>query len=184
MEEYLDIFDENNNYTGAKEERKKVHELGLWHREVQIWVVNENNEFLIQKRSPNKKIGANKWSLTAGHVPSGEEMIEGALRECEEELGFKDLKTQDFYLIDVKKCESSKKNNIQNNCYKYCYILKTNKKINEFILQEEEVSEVKYITLEKLKNLSDEEKESFTSLFKKDDFIKSLENVESKLKEL
>ena len=30
--EYLDIVDENNEFTGIVEERRKAHEMNLWHR--------------------------------------------------------------------------------------------------------------------------------------------------------
>lgn len=184
MSEYLKIFDENNNDLGKIEERKKVHELGLWHREIQVWIVNENGEVLIQRRAAQKKLGANKWSLTAGHVPSNESLVEGALREVEEEVGIKNITADDLKFFTIIKTSSAyPERNVINNHYKYCYVLRTNYKINEFILQEEEVSEVKYVTIEYLKNLTDEEKEEYTRIFKNPEFKDILEALEEKIKD-
>ena len=54
--ELLDVLDENGNLTGRAEERKIVHEQGLWHIHVGVWIMNQKGEFLFQKRSPNKII--------------------------------------------------------------------------------------------------------------------------------
>ena len=39
--EYLDVVDENNNLTGKTEERNIIHEKGIWHREVAVWIMNK-----------------------------------------------------------------------------------------------------------------------------------------------
>ena len=49
--EYLDIVDEQNNLTGKTEERDIIHEKGLWHREISVWIMNQKGEVLLQKRS-------------------------------------------------------------------------------------------------------------------------------------
>lgn len=55
MDELLEIYDENNNDLNYQEKRSIIHEKGLFHREVCIFVLNNNNELLIQKRSATKK---------------------------------------------------------------------------------------------------------------------------------
>ena len=181
MKEYLEIFDENNKPLNEKKERKIVHEKGLWHREIAVWIMNDENEVLIQKRAATKKLGANKWDLCCGHVEYGETLIEGALREAKEEVGIKNAGPSDLHLFDIQK-SSNVTNDIINNHYKYCYILKTNLKIDDFVIQEEELSEVKYVPLEKLKNLSKEEKENFTGKFSNSSFKNTVEKLEEKLK--
>ncbi len=183
MEEYLNIYDENNVSVGEVKERKLVHQLGLWHREIAIWIMNEKNEVLIQKRAATKKLEPNKWALCAGHISSNETMIEAALREAEEEVGLKKLTPADLKLLEIQKV-TSQKDTIKNNHYKYCYILKTNYKEDEFVIQNEELSAVKYISLEKLENLSEDEKKEFTSLFSKKEFKETLEKLKNKLEEL
>lgn len=53
--EYIDIFDENNNPIGEIKEKTKAHEDGNFHRTAHIWIINDNNELLLQKRSATKK---------------------------------------------------------------------------------------------------------------------------------
>ena len=53
--EILDVLDENGNYTGKTEERKIVHESGLWHIHVGVWIMNKKGELLFQKRSMQKR---------------------------------------------------------------------------------------------------------------------------------
>ena len=48
--ELLDVLDENGNLTGRAEERKIVHEQGLWHIHVGVWIMNQKGELLFQKR--------------------------------------------------------------------------------------------------------------------------------------
>lgn len=183
MKEFLDIFDENNKSLNEKKERKIVHEKGLWHREIAVWILNEKNELLIQKRAATKKLEPNKWSLCAGHVISGETIIEAALREVEEEVGIKNLCPADLILFDIQK-KSNTTNDICNNNYKYCYILKTNYKENEFVIQKEELSEIKYISINELEILSKNESEHYTNALKGKKLKENLDKIQKKLKEL
>ncbi len=183
VKEYLEIFDENNNTLNKSKERSIVHKQGLWHREVCIWIINEKNQVLIQKRASTKILGANKWSLCAGHVIYGESLIEGAVREVMEEVGIPNLSPSDLKLFHVRKSEYDN-GEIKNNHYKYCYILKTNLKLEDYTIQEEELSEIKYVDLEHLKNMNTEEKQKYTNIFSKDDFKDIIKKLEEKLKDL
>ena len=118
-----------------------MHEKGLWHREVAVWVINEKGEILIQRRSPNKKQAPNKWALTAGHIASGEDPLDVAVRETEEEIGLNVPENQ-MHLLFISKKAKKFSDTQYNNHFKYIYYAKTNMKISEFVLQEEELSEV------------------------------------------
>lgn len=54
--ENLDVLDEQGNKTGEIKSRDEIHEKGLWHRTVHIWVVNDNKDVLMQLRSPEKRV--------------------------------------------------------------------------------------------------------------------------------
>ncbi len=82
-------LDENGNRI-CVEERKTVHEKGLWHVHVGVWIMNQKGELLLQQRSGAKKVNPYKWTRTGGHVDSGEEPIEGIQREVEEARKNKD----------------------------------------------------------------------------------------------
>lgn len=143
--EMLDVYDIDNLNVIDIREKNEVHAQGLIHREIVVFVINEKNQLLIQKRSPNKKQHPNKWGMLAGHVNSGEEPIKAALRETKEEIGINisesDLKFINTIFIEVK----------NNRYYNYIYLLRTDKRIDEMTMQESEVCELAYIDIEKLK---------------------------------
>ena len=154
--EYLDCYDEENKCKIGVEERETVHSKGIWHREVAVWVLNEKNEVLLQKRSPLKKQAPNKYSICAGHIEAGEEIEVAALRELNEEVGLEATKDE---LIPLGVFRSEAANN---NHYKYTYLVKTDKKITEYVMQVEEVCELKYITLDELEKIIKEKDENVT----------------------
>ena len=90
--ELLDVVDENNNLIGIKEDKNIIHEKGLLHREIAVIIQNENGEYLVQKRSSNKKGAPNMWSFTTGHVELGEDYETTAIREIKEETKLKESK--------------------------------------------------------------------------------------------
>ena len=87
MTETLDVVDEKNEVI-ATASRKECHEKKLRHRGVQVFIINEEGDFFIQKRSPKKDVfpGLYEGGIT-GHVLSGEKCVEAAIRELKEELG-------------------------------------------------------------------------------------------------
>ena len=88
--ELFDIIDENGDPTGQTVERSIAHAEGIPHRTAHIWIIrrrNEKTEILLQKRSRNKDSFPGKFDTSsAGHIQAGDEPMESALRELEEEL--------------------------------------------------------------------------------------------------
>ena len=71
--ELIDVLDENGKLTGEVLEKDEIYRKGLWHRSSHIWIINDNNELLVQKRNPYKQTFPNLWAISvAGHVDSGE----------------------------------------------------------------------------------------------------------------
>lgn len=149
--EYLEVVDEENNLTGQIEERDIIHKKGLWHREISVWIMNQDGEVLLQKRSAKKKQGANNWSTCAGHVDVGEEPKMTAIREIQEELGIKVQEKDLEYLFTEKVAVVL--TNSYNNVFSYKYFLKTNTPVEDYKINLDEVSEVKYISLVELEQL-------------------------------
>ncbi len=155
MEEYFDVLNEEGNYTGKVESREKCHKEGLWHKAVVVFIINSKDQVLLQRRSPNKKLWPNMWDVTAGgHVLTGEFGFQTIIRETKEELGIELNKNEITFLGSSR--SSNVKGDIVNNHFNEYYI--ANKDIDEtkLKLQEEEVSEVKWIDkneiIEKIKD--------------------------------
>lgn len=91
MEELFDIYTREGLHLGTKDKsicHSKKPE--FYHKPVWIWIINNKNEILLQKRSSQKKNAPNKWDMpSAGHLIAGESPIEGAIRKAYEELGIK-----------------------------------------------------------------------------------------------
>lgn len=101
--EYIDIFDETNNPTEEIKEKVQAHEDGEFHRTAHVWVINDNNELLLQKRSASKKSHRNCWDISgAGHIRAGESIIDGAIRELKEELGVEAQEKDLQYIATIK----------------------------------------------------------------------------------
>ena len=144
MEEYFDVLNEKGEYTGKTETRKKCHKEGLWHKAVVVFIINSKGQVLLQKRSANKRMWPDTWDVTAGgHVLAGEFGFQSILRECKEELGI-ELNKNDITFIGAG-ISNNIKGDIVNNHFNEYYV--ANKEVDEIKLrlQEEEVSEVKWI---------------------------------------
>lgn len=86
-DEIFDVVNERDEVI-AKEIRREVHRLGLWHRAVHVLVFNSLGEVFLQKRSMTKDTFPGAWDSSAsGHLDSGEDYDACAIREVREELG-------------------------------------------------------------------------------------------------
>ncbi len=87
-DELLDVVDEQDRVIGVAG-RRDIHEKGLLHRAVHVFVVDQQQGIYLQKRAWHKDEHPGKWDSSAsGHVDSGESYVDAARRELEEELGF------------------------------------------------------------------------------------------------
>lgn len=89
MEEFFDVYDKNGNHLGVKP-RSFCHSEnpGVYHKPAWVWIVNDQNQVLVQKRASTKAWYPNVLDGSAtGHVDAGETSKQGAIRETREELG-------------------------------------------------------------------------------------------------
>jgi isopentenyl-diphosphate delta-isomerase len=146
-EEQYDVLDENGNKTGEVLPKSVVHERELRHASVFIWIYNNNSEILLQHRSKDKKSFPNVWDVSvAGHISAGDEPLETAVREIEEEVGLKvspsELKQVDFtydtpiWLPDKTHPE-----------FCWVYILHREINLKDITIQQEELDAVKLETI-------------------------------------
>ena len=82
MIEYLDIYDENQNYLG-KETRDNVHHNALWHKTVHCWLYDKDGNIYFQIRHDSGTF----YTTASGHVLAGETVKEAFGREIKEEIG-------------------------------------------------------------------------------------------------
>lgn len=142
--ELRDLYDENKKITGETIYKGQDVPKGRYYITVVVFIQNNKNEFLLQKRV-KKKDG--KWATTGGHPVSGETSKQGIITEIKEELGinvveenvklFKTIKTEDDF-VDI-------------------YYLKEDIDINEIKIQKEEVKDVKWSTIDEIQKMIQQE---------------------------
>ena len=176
--ELVDIVDENNQLTGQVEERWDAYNKGLWRRTVSCWIMNEKGEVLLQKRTANKIRNPNKWAKTGGQVDSGESVEEAIFREVKEEIGIEIPKEQ-IKVIDIHK------SNDKNKRFQYNFLFVVNYKIEDYVLQKEEVAEVKYFTIEELEKAKKNNDINYTFCnWNEEDFEREINLLKNKRKEI
>ena len=153
--ELLDIVDEYGNKTGEVVEREKAHDLNLFHWEISVFLINDKKEILLQKRAATKRMNPNMWGSCAGHVDSGEGIEETALRELEEEIGIK-FSIDDLHVLEEMQVT---KKEINSHLTRVYYIYYNG---NDFKIQTEELSEVKWFNIDDVINMIKNNDETIT----------------------
>ncbi|HNX10794.1 MAG TPA: NUDIX domain-containing protein [bacterium] len=150
--ELIDIVDEEGNITGIAKKKVEVHSQGLWHRTAHVWCINSQNEILLQHRSKELENYPDMWDISvAGHISSGEDSAQGALREVKEEIGV-DVPVTDLELLGtIKKMNVLNKNTYFDNEFSDIYLVKLDLPLSEFRQQEEEVEDLQWLPLTEFK---------------------------------
>lgn len=153
--EVFDVLNENGEFTGEVATREECHKKGLWHRAVYAFIIDNEGNVLLQKRSKFKKLWPNTWDVTVGgHVDAGEFGRQALIRETKEELGIEITDDDIKYLVGSTSINI--KEDVINKHFNECYLIVKRIDTSKIKLQEEEVSEVKYFSkaemLERIKN--------------------------------
>lgn len=151
--EFIEQYTLEGNPTGVAIERNTAHAEAIPHSTVHIWFLNDAGELLVQKRAECKESHPGLWDISAaGHIPFGETIENAAIRECEEELGIavqeSELEKIGF-LYQSFDFESKKFHDRE---WVHVYLVKMDFPASACTLQEEEVSDAKWITKETLKD--------------------------------
>lgn len=141
--ELVDLYNVKKENLKKTWDRNNIAEppSGEYKLNVHTWLINENNELLIQKRCSNLKRNPGKWNFTGGAVDTNESSYEGAKREVKEELGI-DVDNLEFLLSFKREHD-----------FVDVWICKTNVKIEDLNTSAEEVEQVKWVDLNELEEL-------------------------------
>lgn len=161
-------IDRNGNFTNEIVDEKEIYNKSLFNKEICVFILNDENQVLLQKRSSNKKIYPNMWALCTGHIEKMESPVYAAKREMKEELGINiDLKNIiPFAIFD------------ESNIHKiYFFYTRCNLKINEFIIQKEELSEVMWFDIDKVIDMIKDHSEQIVYKENRIDLFKKLKDI-------
>lgn len=138
-----DLFNQDGRLSTM--EKMEAHCRGLLHRAVSIFVFNDRNELLLQKRTVNKYHSPEKWTNTCCTHPSpGETPLITAQRRLNEEMGLEAKLTEAFaytYKADVG-------NGLTENEFDHIFFGVSNQNPNP---NPAEVSDWNWVTIEDLK---------------------------------
>ena len=172
MAELRDLYDKDSNKTNKTYYKGDVIPEGYYPMVVMVVIRNSKGEFLMQKRVESK---GGDWGVTGGHPKSGETPLEGIVTEVKEELGL-DFSNDNFIEYDSG-CDGK-------DCYKMYFVTK-DIDINNIIIQKEELSEVKWFSMEELqhmvdiKELNDDKIACFIKVYKKKKKNENKTNINS-----
>lgn len=162
--EQIDLLAADGVKTGHTKSKQDVHTDGDWHKAVHVWILNSSNELLIQRRSPRKESNPNMWDVSVGgHVSAGEESHTSALREVEEEIGVKLSKEDLQYLFTIVEQSVLNNGTYIDNEFQNVYLVKADISVSDIALQEEEVAEVKFVTVAEFKKDIEAKRDVFVS---------------------
>lgn len=147
--EMIDIYDELGQKTGVVMEKSEVHLKGFIHKSICVWIINSNNEILLQKRGAHVMF-PNMWDIScSGHVKSGESSLEAVTRETKEELGIEIDQTRLRYLFSCR--VSGMVNGYCENEIDDVFLYQEDIPIEAYHFSDQEVQSVEYISLEEFK---------------------------------
>ena len=163
--ELFDVINPDGSKTGVVKERGVAHREGALHATVHTWIVRPNDksgyDVLLQKRSLCKDSNPGNYDISsAGHVDAGDETLESALRELQEELG---IQATEGELMEVGTHRGQFEAVFHGRLFKdnelsTVYLYQKPVDIEKLTLQESEVSEVIWMDFaecrEKIKNKS------------------------------
>ena len=153
MEELIDIYDRDRNYTGLTVPREGAR-MGEGQYMLYVLAIIEDMQgrMLITQRSLDKHWAAGWWEVTGGGVAAGETSEQAIVRELAEEVGLDvadypleriyvyenvDLESGDNYIVDI-------------------YRFKLDFTADDIVLQDTEAIDCKLATFEEIEQLAEQ----------------------------
>ncbi len=158
-EEIFEVFNDHNGKVGEAL-RSEVHQKGLYHRAVNVFVVNDQGYIFLQKRSHKKDTSPLYWCCVGEHMKPGESYLEAAKRGVKEELGVSDariIRIRGSKLIHVEH-----ENGLIDNEFDELYVAFSN---GPFKLDQEEVEECMFFTVKEIEEYMKDGSMDFTKFF-------------------
>ena len=151
-EEFLEVYSTVGTKTGQKKSKSEIHRKGLFHSTVHVWIFTEEGNILIQKRSKKKELNPGVWDVSvAGHVKFNENIKKAAKRETLEETGI-NINTKDLLKIGVYRSINIHPTAIDKEFF-HTYILKIDKNSINLDFKNNEVDDLKFISIEEMESL-------------------------------
>lgn len=149
--EFIDVYDNLGQKQGLVVEKNEAHEKGMIHRGICVWIINDQDEILLQKRS-RQVMFPELWDISfSGHIQAGETSVEAAIREGYEEIGIHIEPQRLQYLFTCREygeIEGYFEDEIDD-----VFLYRANFALEDYTFCDHEVDEVAYIPLDTFKKM-------------------------------
>ena len=143
--ELWNIYDQYRHMTDRIHERGQEMMAGDYHLVVHVWIVNDDGQFLIQRRQPWKIGFPGMWDCSAaGAAVMGDDSEQAAIREVKEEIGI-DLDIENGERLFTVKFQRG---------FDDIWLVRQNVAIEDLHLQEEEVAEAKWVSEAEIREMT------------------------------
>jgi len=140
------MVDRNDEVVGLKE--RNLVGVGDIYRNSALWITNSNGDILIAQRAFTKKNDPGKWGpAVAGTIEEGESYDGNIIKEIFEEIGLK------LSIGDLKKGKKLFRQRKSGDCFCQLYYYTIDKQASEFVIQQEEVAQVKWFKKNELRKM-------------------------------
>lgn len=159
MEEFVVLITPQDEVIGQME-KLKAHEQGLLHRAFSVFLFDNQNRMLLQKRALSKYHSPGQWTnACCSHPRVGETYKEAAKRRLVEELGIEVPIEPKFHFLYKANVGGDLIEHELDHVFTGTYE-------GEFTLNKEEVDSIRYVTMEELDRELEEYPDHFTPWFK------------------
>jgi len=159
MEEKVVLVNPNDDVLGVME-KMQAHQNGLLHRAFSVFLFNQEGKMLLQQRSATKYHSPDKWTnACCSHPRENETYLDGAKRRIHEELGINCELEEKFHFI----YKADVGQDLWEHELDHVFIGTYN---GEYLLNPDEVSAIRFVTMEELDEEIANKPELFTEWFK------------------
>ena len=159
----MEVLTEKGQLVGKRISKAEAHRKGICHGISAVALIDDKGRLLLQKRSETKEIEPGKWDLSgAGHIDIYETPECCAVRELYEELHIQ-INEEDLICIDTYLNQFQFDEERRINHFTYLFFVRKNINITDVILQESEISEVKFVN-----------KKEFVYMLNKNQMVKAM----------
>ncbi|WP_343688985.1 isopentenyl-diphosphate Delta-isomerase [Chitinophaga sp.] len=159
MEAQVILVNEQDEVMGVME-KMEAHRKGLLHRAFSVFILNDAGEMLLQQRALDKYHSGGLWTnACCSHPLPGETVVQAAHRRLMEEMGF-DCPLSELFQFTYR---TDFDNGLIEHEYDHVLIGTYNGTINP---NPQEVNDYRFIPVETLTRLLQEQPAQFTSWFK------------------
>ena len=162
--ELWDVYNINREKTGKVIDRNSSEILqdGEYHIVAEAIIINSKQEILLSKRAESKTKYPLMWECNGGSVKSGEDTLQGILRELKEELGIVLSKDEAIFYKTIRDDKAKD--------FKDIWIFRKDIDLKELSFTDNEVIEAKWASLKE-----------FERMHKNNDIVPTIDFDETKL---